>query len=52
MSDIVLSLQVMLYGLAGVFSALALLYITVKVVALIFPFKENTENTEESEESE
>ena len=38
-----LSLQLMLYGLAGVFSALAVLYAAVKVIAKIFPYKTDNE---------
>lgn len=33
--------QLMLYGLGGVFSALALLYISVKLLIKLFPEKEN-----------
>ena len=37
------SLQVMLYGLGGVFASLAILWITVKIVSVIFPYKEEKE---------
>ena len=50
--DISLSLQVMLYGLTGVFSALAILYGTVKIIALIFPFKEEKSDDDEIENGE
>ena len=38
-----LSLQTMLYGLAGVFAALAILYIVVKIIGWAFPFKPEAE---------
>lgn len=34
------SLQLMLYGLAGVFSALAILYITVRIINGVFVLKD------------
>jgi len=37
------SLEVMLYGLAGVFASLAVLWATVKIVSKIFPYKEEKE---------
>ena len=41
-----LSLELMLYGLAGVFGALAVLYAAVKVTVIVFPHKMKTERTE------
>ena len=35
-----LSLQLMLYGLAGVFAALTVIYIFVRVIVKLFPYKE------------
>ena len=34
---LMLALQLMLYGLAGVFAALAILYITLKIMVKVFP---------------
>jgi Na+-transporting methylmalonyl-CoA/oxaloacetate decarboxylase gamma subunit len=34
------SLQLMLYGLAGVFSSLAILYIFIKIIVKVFPHKD------------
>jgi Na+-transporting methylmalonyl-CoA/oxaloacetate decarboxylase gamma subunit len=41
-----LALQLMLYGLAGVFAALAVLYTAVRAVSKIFPHNNNDNNTE------
>jgi len=38
------SLQLMLYGLAGVFASLAILWGTVKIVSVLFPYKEEQED--------
>ena len=35
------SLQLMLYGLAGVFGSLAVLYITVRLMVKLLPLKED-----------
>lgn len=40
------SLQLMLYGLAGVFASLAVLYASVKIISKIFPNRDNNENKE------
>ena len=34
------SLQLMLYGLAGVFAALAVIYAAIRIAVKIFPYKE------------
>ena len=42
------SLQLMLYGLGGVFASLAVLYVSVKIITAVFPGKNKTDkNTEE-----
>jgi Na+-transporting methylmalonyl-CoA/oxaloacetate decarboxylase gamma subunit len=38
---LLLSLQLMAYGLCGVFASLAILYGSVKLIALIFPKRED-----------
>ena len=38
------SLQLMLYGLAGVFTSLAILYAAVKIITALFPDKNKNKN--------
>ena len=40
MSDINLALQLMLYGLAGVFLTLILFYVAIRLLTKLFPYKE------------
>jgi len=44
MSEISLALQLMVYGLAGVFLVLILFYWTIKALLKIFPYKEEEQN--------
>jgi len=37
------SLELMLYGLGGVFASLAILWGAIKIMSLIFPYKEEKE---------
>ncbi|NLK72395.1 MAG: OadG family protein [Clostridiales bacterium] len=40
MSDMDLGLQLMAYGLAGVFTVLVLFYLGIKLLVKLFPYKE------------
>jgi len=44
MSEISLALQLMVYGLAGVFLVLILFYWTIKALLKIFPYKKEEQN--------
>ena len=46
---VIQSLQLMLYGISGVFISLAILWATVKIVSAIFPHKKDSESSEEQE---
>jgi hypothetical protein len=46
MNQIGLGLQVMMYGLAGVFSCLIIFFITIKALLFLFPDKPEAKNAD------